>query len=448
MQNLSLKFGFYLLKLFFLGGLCLIVTPLQAISIKEVRSPGGIEAWLVQDKSIPVISLNFAFKTGGTAYDPKGKEGLARMVAAILDEGAGPLKSQEFQKQLQDVAARLRFSASTDKFRGSFRALKANKDEAFRLLGLAMRQPRFDQKAVARIRGQIISSLQQKAKDPDSIAMAAWYREAFPNHPYGNLGDGTVASIKTLKKKDLNEFMRRHVVRNTLSVAVAGDISPVELGQKLDQVFATLPLDGPGGQIMETSAMAAGRTLVIDRAIPQSLVIFGLSGIKRDHPDWYSASVMSRILGGGGFSSRLMEEIREKRGLAYGVYTYLNPYDHAATYMGSVATANARVAESLKVIRHEWRKMADKGVTAEELAAAKTYINGSFPLRLDSTHRIASLLLAVQVNNLGKDYLTKRAGLINAVTLSDIKRVAREILRPGALSVVIVGQPKGIKSVP
>ena len=256
--------------------------------------------------------------------------------------------------------------------------------------------------------------------------MAAWYREAFPNHPYGNLGDGTVASIKTLKKKDLNEFMRRHVVRNTLSVAVAGDISPVELGQKLDQVFATLPLDGPGGQIMETSAMAAGKTLVIDRAIPQSVVIFGHSGIKRDHPDWYSASVMSRILGGGGFSSRLMEEIREKRGLAYGVYTYLNPYDHAATYMGSVATANARVAESLKVIRHEWRKMSEKGVT----------------------HRIASLLLAVQVNNLGKDYLTKRAGLINAVTLSDIKRVAREILRPGALSVVIVGQPKGIKSVP
>ena len=143
-----------------------------------------------------------------------------------------------------------------------------------------------------------------------------------------------------------------------------------------------------------------------------------------------------------------MEEVREKRGLAYGVYSYLNPYDHAALYMGGVATANSRVAESLKVIRAEWKKMADHGVTAKELAGAKTYINGSFPLRLDSTRRIASLLLAVQINNLGKDYLDKRSSLINAVTLADIKRVAKKLLRPKALTVVIVGQPKGIKPTP
>ena len=448
MQSLFQKFGFNTLKLSIFAFLYLIVTPLQAVSIKEVRSPGGIEAWLVEDKSVPVISLNFAFKTGGTAYDPQGKEGLARMVAAMLDEGAGTLNSQEFQKQIQGVAARLRFSASTDKFRGSIRTLKANKDEAFRLLGLALTQPRFDQKAVARIRGQIIANIQRKAKDPDSIAIMAWYRKAFPNHPYGSLGDGTVGSINTLNKKDLKDFMLRHAVRSSLSISVAGDISPVELGQKLDEVFSKLTLDGHKGKITETSATTNGKTFVIDRAIPQSIVIFGHSGIKRDHPDWYIVSVMNRILGGGGFSSRLMKEIREKRGLAYGVYTYLNPYDHAATFMGSVATANARVAESLKVVRQEWKKMADKGVTSEELKAAKTYINGSFPLRLDSTRRIASLLLAVQVNNLGKDYFNKRARLVNAVTLADIRRVAREILLPMELSVVIVGRPKDIKSSP
>ena len=448
MQSLSLKFGFNRIQLSVLGLLCLIVTPSQAVSIQEIRSPGGIEAWLVQDKSVPVISLNFAFKTGGTAYDPQGKEGLARMVAAMLDEGAGTLNSQEFQKQIQGVAARLRFSASTDKFRGSFRTLKTNKDEAFRLLGLALKHPRFDQRAITRIREQIIANIQRKTKDPDSIAIAAWYKEAFPKHPYGNVGDGTISSINTLNKKDLKGFMLRHVVRNSIAIAVAGDISPIELGQKLDQVFATLPLNGTRAKIMETSVMAAGKTLVIDREIPQSVVIFGHSGIKRDHPDWYIASVMNRILGGGGFSSRLMKEIREKRGLAYGVYTYLNPYDYAATYMGSVATANARVAESLKVIRKEWKKLADKGVTAEELEAAKTYINGSFPLRLNSTRRIASLLLAVKVNNLGKDYLTERARLINAVTLPDITRVAKEILSPMALRVVIVGRPKDIQSIP
>lgn len=431
-----------------LGMLCLIALPSHAIDIKEVRSPGGIKAWLVQDKSIPVISLNFAFKTGGTAYDPAGKEGLARMVAAMIDEGAGDLSSQAFQRQLQDTAAQLSFSASTDKFRGSFRTLKANQDDAFRLLALALNKPRFDDKPVDRIKGQIIASIQRSAQDPDMIGARAWYEAAFPDHPYGRPSDGTIESVKTLVAKDLKDFMRRHVARDSLIVAVAGDISPAELEQRLDQVFGTLPARGNAKKIAEISPVAAGKTIVVDREIPQSTVMFGHSGIKRSHPDWYIATVMNRILGGGGFSSRLMEEIREKRGLAYGVYSYLNPYDNAALYMGGVATANARVAESLKVIRAEWKKMAENGVTAKELAAAKTYINGSFPLRLDSTRRIASLLLAVQINNLGKDYLDKRPSLINAVTLADIKRVAKKLLRPEALTVVIVGQPKGIQSTP
>jgi zinc protease len=448
MRNLLPKFWNGVVKLLVLGMLCLVTIPSHAIDIKEVRSPGGIKAWLVQDKSVPVISMNFAFKTGGTAYDPIGKAGLARMVAAMIDEGAGDLKSQAFQTQLQDTAARLGFSASTDKFRGSFSTLKANKDEAFRLLGLALNKPRFDSKPVDRIKGQIISSIQRSAQDPDMIGTRAWYKAVFPNHPYGRPGDGTVGSIKTLVVNDLKDFMRRHIVRDSLIIAVAGDISPEELERRLDQVFGTLPAAGKARKIAEIAPVAAGKTIVIDRKIPQSTVMLGHSGLKRNHPDWYIASVMNRIFGGGGFSSRLMEEIREKRGLAYGVYSYLNPYDHAALYMGGVATANSRVAESLKVIRAEWKKMAEKGVTAKELAAAKTYINGSFPLRLDSTRRIASLLLAVQVNNLGKDYLDKRSGLINAVTRADIKRVAKKLLRPEALTVVIVGQPIGIKPTP
>ena len=442
------RFWTNVVKLPLLGLFYLFAMPSYAIDIQKVRSPGGIEAWLVQDKSVPVISMNFAFKTGGTAYDPVAKEGLARMIAAMLDEGAGDLKSQAFQTQLQGTAARLGFSASTDKFRGSFSTLKANQDEAFRLLGLALNKPRFDGKPIERIKGQIIASIQRSAQDPDMIGTRAWYKAVFPNHPYGRPGDGTVESIKALVAKDLREFMRRHVVRDSLIVAVAGDISSAELARRLDQIFGTLPAAGNAKKIAEIAPAAVGKVIVIDRKIPQSTVMFGHSGVKRNDPDWYIASVMNRILGGGGFSSRLMEEIREKRGLAYGVYSYLNPYDHAALYMGGVATANSRVAESLKVIRSEWKKMAEKGVTAKELAAAKTYINGSFPLRLDSTRRIASLLLAVQVNNLGEDYLDKRPSLINAVTQADIKRVAKKLLRPEALTVVIVGQPKGIKSTP
>ncbi|MBK19775.1 MAG: peptidase M16 [Rhodospirillaceae bacterium] len=431
-----------------LGFLCVLVNPARAIDIQEVRSPGGIKAWLVQDKSVPVLSLSFAFKTGGTAYDPKGREGLARMVAGLLDEGAGDLKSQDFQAQLQDTAARIRFSATTDKFRGSFRTLTANKEEAFRLLTLALNKPRFDAKPIERIRGQIIANLRRSAQDPDMIGSRAWYKAVFPTHPYGRPGDGTIGSVKNLAVDDLRGFMRRHLVRNSLFVAAAGDISPAELGKHLDQVFSRLPRSGVPGKISDMTPVSEGKIIVIDRKIPQSTVLFGHSGIKRDDPDWYIASVMNRILGGGGFSSRLMEEVREKRGLAYGVYSYLNPYDHSALYMGGVATANSRVADSLKVIRTEWKKMAEKGVTEKELVAAKTYINGSFPLRLNSTRRIAGLLLAVQINHLGIDYLKNRPKFINAVTVADIKRVAQKLLRSSALTVVVVGQPKGIKSTP
>ena len=287
MRKLSPKLVSGILMLPLIGLFGLGIMPSQAIEIKEVRSPGGIKAWLVQDKSVPVISMNFAFKTGGTAFDPTGKEGLARMVAAMLDEGAGDLKSQQFQTQLQDTAARLRFTASTDKFRGSFRTLKANMDEAFRLLGLALNKPRFDDKPVGRIRGQIIASLQRSAQDPDSIGMKAWYKAVFPGHPYGRPGDGTIRSVKTLVAKDLKGFMQRHVVRNSLIVAVAGDISPTELGQRLDQVFGTLPASGRAGEVAEITPTAVGKVFVIDRKIPQSTVMFGHSGIKRDHPESY-----------------------------------------------------------------------------------------------------------------------------------------------------------------
>ena len=242
--------------------------------------------------------------------------------------------------------------------------------------------------------------------------------------------------------------MRRHISRESLVIAAAGDISLVNLGHHLDQVFINLPPKGKVIEIKETKAVGANNVIIIDQKIPQSIVTFGHAGIKRNNPDWYITSIISHILGGGGFSSRLMQEIREKRGLAYGVYSYPEPYEHAGLYMGRVATANSQVSKSLKVIRAEWTKMADKGVTPTELAAAKSYINGSFPLRLDSTHRIASLLVSVQANNLGIDYLSKRSSLINDVTLSDIKRVAPKLLRPEALTVLIVGQPKGIKQTP
>lgn len=418
-----------------------------AIDIEQVKSPGGIEAWLVRDTLVPVISFKFAFR-GGASVDPMGKEGRAEMVSGLLDEGAGDMTSQVFQRALEDIAARIRFSSSTDRFRGSLRTLSVNRDEAFRLLALAVNKPRFDAKPVERIRAQIIAGLRSALQDPDTIATRAWYGMVFPDHPYGRPNGGTIESVKAITADDLREFPSRYFVREDLVVGVAGDITAEELKTRLDQVFGRLPANGAGVSVEDTKPAAIGKQVVVERDIPQSVVLFGHAGIARADPDWYTAYVMMQVLGGGGLSSRLTEEVREKRGLAYSVYSYLNPYDHSALIMGGVATANARVAESLKVIRAEWQRMADYGLTAEELASTKTYINGSFPLRLDSTRRIAGMLLAVQINRLGIDYLNRRDALMNNVTSDDIKRVAKRLLRADELTVVVVGKPEGVESTP
>lgn len=423
------------------------VRPAAAIDIQRVISPGGIEAWLVRDSSVPVISFSFAFE-GGASLDPVGKEGRAEMVSGLLDEGAGDLTSQDFQAQLEGIAARLRFSTSTDRFRGTLRTLSVNRDKAFELLALALTRPRFDKRPVERIRAQMIAGLRSALQDPDTIAMRAWYKAVFPTHPYGRPNGGTIESVKAVTIADLRGFTARNLSRKSLKVGVAGDITAAELSRRLDQIFGALPANGATRAIPDVTPGAVGRQIVIDRNVPQSVVLFGHTGLARDDPDWYTASVMMRILGGGGFASRLTEEVREKRGLAYSVYSYLNPYKHTALIMGGVATANARVAESLKVIRAQWQLMSENGVTEKELASAKTYINGSFPLRLDSTRRIAGMMLAVQINKLGIGYLNRRSDLINKVTGAHIKRVAKRLLRENDLTVVVVGRPKGLKSSP
>ncbi len=423
----------------------LAVGPAAATDIQRVRSPGGIEAWLVRDGSVPVISVSFTFK-GGAALDPEGREGLADMVSSLLDEGAGALDSKAFQEALEDTTASLDFDAERDRFGGSLRTLSAHRQRAFDLLRLALGAPRFDPAPVERIRGQLIASLDSQKDNPRRIAGRTWYGLVFGDHPYARPIAGTPESVRAIARADLARFVRQRFVRDGLIIGVAGDIAPEELGRRLDQVFGSLPQrGGPSG--LPEAVPAGGKLVVIRKPIPQSVVVFGQAGLRRDDPDYYTAYVMNHILGGGQ-SSRLNEEIREKRGLAYSVYSYLNPMARAGLIMGGLGTVNARVATSLDLVRSEWQRIARDGVGADELAAAKTYINGSFPLRLDSTRNIAGMLVAIQINKLGIDYIDRRASLIDAVTGEDIKRVAARLLAPDKLTVVVVGNPPGLESTP
>lgn len=415
----------------------------QAMSVERVVSPLGIEAWLVQDHANPIIAVELAFE-GGAALDPAAKSGLAEMTASLLDEGAGPYDSQAFQGKLEDLVITLHYDAGLDHLRGHLKTLTANRDTAFELLRLSLTQPRFDKEPLERIRGQILAGLLRESQSPNAVAQRQWFKTMFPGHPYARAARGEIETVKTVQKADLKAFTRDQLARDRLVIGVVGDITPAELSALLDSTFGGLPATGGAGKVAEANPVATGGMTVIDKDNPQTVAMFGLPGIKRDDPDWYPAYVMNYVLGGGGFSSRLTEEVREKRGLAYSVYSYLSPLRHAGIIIGGVATENSRFAESIRLIKDEFRRMRDQGLGEAELANAKTYLNGSFPLQLNSTQAIAGLLVQMRIDNLGIDFLDKRAALVDAVTQDDVKRAAARLLDPDSLSLVVVGRPSGM----
>ena len=418
-----------------------VAFPAAATEIQRVRSPGGIEAWLVEDGSVPVISVRFLFKGGG-ALDPDGKEGLANMAAALLDEGADNLDSRAFREALDDIVASIGFDAGVERFGGTLRTLSEHRGRAFALLQKALTAARFDDEPVGRIRRQIVAGLESGRDNLRRIAGRAWYRLAFGDHPYARPLAGTPRSVAAVSVEDLRRFVRDRLVREGLIVGVAGDISAAELARRLDEVFGALPASGTPADIPAV-APAGGKLKVVRKAVPQSVVVFGQAGIARDDPDFYSAYVMNHILGGGR-GSRLNEEIREKRGLVYSVSSRLAPFDRAGLIVGRLATANARVKTALDLLRGEWRRMARDGVSEDELAAAKRYLNGSFPLGLDSTGSISRLLVGIQASRLGIDYIGRRPSLIDAVTAQDVRRVARLLLSPDRLAIVVAGNPEDL----
>lgn len=426
--------------------LLLAPLPAAAMKIERVTSPGGIEAWLVQDRTIPVVALEFTFR-GGAAVEPGGQEGTSSLLAAMLIEGAGEFESQRFQAALEDRVVSLGFDAGLDSFGGSLKTLTENLDFSADMLRLALTAPRFDTVDLERVKARTVIGLRRAAEEPSTIAGRVWMSTAFPDHPYGRPVRGTPETVTALNADMLRGFMKNNLTRDRLIIGAAGDITPEALGRLVDRVFGGLPAQGIKVEVPEVTPKNLGRTLAARRAVPQSVVTLGHHGVKRDDPDYYAATIVNYILGGGGFNSRLTHEVREKRGLAYSVYSYIGSYDRAGLMMGGTATENARVAQSLEVIRAEWKKMHDDGPTEAELANAKTYLTGSFPLRLDASNRIARLLVTIQYDDLGIDYLDRRTGFIEGVTLAEARRVARRLLAPDQLLTVVVGEPAGLAGV-
>lgn len=412
------------------------------VDIKEVTTPGGLTVWHVEERSIPFTALELRFR-GGTSLDADGKRGAINLMTGLLEEGAGALDSRAFAKARDGLAASFSYDVGDDTLTVSAKFLTENRDEALALLRSTLVEPSFNDAAIERVRRQVISGIRSKEKDPSDIASAAFDKRIYGAHPYGSDDSGTIESVTALTRDDLLAAFAATIAKDRLYIGVVGDVTEAEVGPMLDTLLGELPAKGAPLPV-KAAPQFDGKTTVVPFETPQSVAIFGQPGIPFDHPDYFAAYLLNVTLGGGGFESRLMNEVREKRGLTYGVYSYLVGKDGADVWQGSVQSANNRVGEAIAVIRDQWEGLAENGVTAEELQDAKTYLTGAYPLRFDGNGPIANILVGMQIQGMPLDYIATRNDRVNAVTLEQINRVAREWLKPDLLSFTVVGQPEGL----
>jgi len=414
--------------------------PAAATKIDRVVSPAGIEIWLVQEPTVPLIAMDFAFR-GGSSQDPADKPGLASMVAGLIDEGSGDLDSKTFHERAESKAIEISFSATRDLFSGSLRTLVENKDVAFDLMRSALNAPRFDAADLERIRAETSAILRRQTTSPEELANKRWWATAFAGHPYSHSLRGTLDSLATITADDLRGYVKNVFARDTLKVGIVGNIDAATAGALVDKVFAGLPAHATLHDVPFAQPQGLGSVVHVDLDVPQSVVMLAGAGIPRKDPDFMAAFLVNHVLGGAGMSSRLYSEVREKRGLAYSIYSTLVPLESTALFMAATATRTEAAGQTLDLVTQEIRRMAEQGPTPEELAKAKSYQKGSFPLRFDTSTKIASQLVLMQVEDLGIDYIDKRNDLVEAVTLADVQRVAKRLLDGGML-VAMVGRPQ------
>jgi zinc protease len=415
----------------------------RAAAVQEIRTPGGLSAWLVEDYAVPLVAAQFAFR-GGASQDPVERPGLATLLGGLLDEGAGPYDSAGFHEAMDDLAVHLHFSVDRDHLAGHFQTLTRNLDPAFELMRLALCEARLEQAPIDRVVSQLVASLKRELKDPDAVASRSFRAAAFPDHPYGRAARGEIDTLPRIGRDDLVAMRANMLARDTLAIAVVGAIDAKTLAAKLDATFGALPERANLAPVPPAVMGGVGQRIVTDIDVPQATIRFGRPGVERDDPDFMAAVVVNHILGGGAFTARLFREVREKRGLAYSVYSHLQNYDHAALLVGATSTKNERAAESLEVIQEQIADLVANGPTEDELAKARKFLIGSYALRFDTSTKIAGNLMQLQLEGRPTAYLDQRNRLVAAVGLDDAKRAARKMLGDGKLLVALAGRPTGM----
>jgi zinc protease len=408
--------------------------------IQVVTSPGGVTAWLVSENFVPIVAMEMAWK-GGSAVEPAGKDGLGWVLGYMMNEGAGDLDTSAFGERMEDLNLSFGCSVMTDWTGCGMTTLKESLNDSLEMVRLAFAEPRFDKEPIDRAKGELTIGLMQAETDPKTIASRAMMSSLAPGHPYSRYA--TPETVATITRDDIAALMKNLMTKDRLIVVVVGDITAEELKPKLDEVFGSLPATSTLPDVADVApAAASAQPIVKPLPIPQTLITFSGPGLKRSDPDFYAAYVLNYILGGGGFSSRLVDDIREDKGLTYGIGTSLSVQPHFWRWSGSSSTMNDKASEVIRLVKEHIAKLGAEGPTEKELADAKSYLTGAFPLNFDSNAKIAKNLMSFRQDDLGVDYVSQRNDLINAVTMDDVKRVAAAYMKPENFTFVEVGQPK------
>ena len=414
-----------------------------ANSVQTLTTPSGVDAWLVEDHNIPFVALELRFR-GGSAIEPLAQRGVTQLMAGLLEEGSGDMDAQMFATAKETLAASFGYRAYQDVIAISARFLSANRDQSMDLLRQSLIAPRFDADAIERVRAQILTGINAQTKNPNDLVSQAFDAEAYGAHPYGSDDMGSIETVSALGRGDILSSHRNALVRDRVLVSAVGDITADELMALIDTLFDGMPATSDLPLLKPAQIMLQSGIKLIDFPTPQSVALFGHIGMDRDDPDFFAAYILNYVFGGNSFESRLMQELREARGLTYGVNTYLVNSEYSDLYIGHFASANDRVAEAIEVLKAEWDQIARDGITEKELTRAKTYLTGAYPLRFDGNAKIARILVGMQLQGLDPSYIDTRNARIEAVGLEQARRVATRLFQPEKLRIMVIGTPQGL----
>ena len=431
-----------LLAICFLYGAHAYASP----AIQHWQAPSGAQVYFVENHSLPMLDAAVNFPAG-SGYDSAEKSGLAALTQGMLDNGAEGLSEDEISRKLADIGAELGGNFDQDRAGVTLRTLSspAERDQALNVLARLLQHPTFPENVVAREKQRTIAELKEAETRPEAIAEKAFAKAVYGSHPYGLPPNGDVETVRKIKRADILAFYRSHYSAKSAVVALMGDVTRAQAEAIAQQLTAQLPAGGAPAAIPPVVLQIKGSEQRIPHPASQSHILMGAPGISRTDPDYFALYVGNYVLGGGGFASRLMDEVREKRGMAYSVYSYFMPMQQPGEFQIGLQTKKEQADEALGMVRATVRRFTQEGPSEKELQAAKDNIVGGFPLRLDSNRKILDYLLLIGFYGLPLTYLDDFTGNVDKVTGAEVRDAFQRRVNPDAFATVIVGAPEAEK---